>query len=85
MLDYETEFSSPVEKTISGSKEISSALLELGEPLKIFQIAFQTTTKERLGIPFISEIPILKHLFESKSDQKTYKQIYGYVVLEEVE
>ncbi len=85
MLDYETEFSSPVEKAISGSKEISSALLELGEPLKIFQIAFQTTTKERLGIPFISEIPILKHLFESKSDQKTYKQIYGYVVLEEVE
>lgn len=85
LLDYETEFSRPVEQAISGSKEISSALLELGVPMKIFQIGFQTTSKDRQGIPIISEIPILKHLFESKSDQKTYKQIYGYVVLEEVE
>lgn len=85
LLDYETEFSRPVEQAISGSKETSSALLEVGVPLKIFQIGFQTTSKNRQGIPLISEIPILKHLFESKSDQKTYKQIYGYVVLEAVE
>lgn len=84
LLDYETEFSRPVEQAISGSKEISSALLEVGVPLKIFQIGFQTTSKGRKGIPIISSIPILKHLFESKSDQKTYKQIYGFVVLEEV-
>lgn len=85
LLDYETEFSRPVDQAISGSKEISSALLEVGVPLKIFQIGFQTTAKARQGIPFISKIPILKHLFESKSDQNTYKQIYGYVVLEAVE
>lgn len=84
LFDYETEFSRPIDQSISGSKEISSAILELGVPLKIFQIGFQTTTKSRQGIPFISDIPVLKHLFESKSDQKTYKQIYGYVVLEEV-
>jgi type II secretory pathway component GspD/PulD (secretin) len=53
-------------------------------PLKIFQIGFQTTEKNRQGIPWLSDIPIIKHLFESKSDQKTYKQIYGYVVIEEV-
>jgi hypothetical protein len=85
LLDYETEFSRPVDQAISGSKEISSALLEIGVPMKIFQIGFQTSSKSRQGIPFISDIPILKHLFESKSDQKTYKQIYGYVVLEAVE
>lgn len=84
LFEYETEFSRPVDQSISGSKEISSAFLELGVPLKIFQIGFQTTTKGRKGIPFISDIPVLKHLFESKSDQKTYKQIYGYVVLEEI-
>lgn len=83
LLDYETEFSRPVGQAISGSKETSSALLEVGVPMKIFQIGFQTNSKSRQGIPIISEIPILKHLFESKSDQKTYKQIYGYVVLEE--
>lgn len=85
LLEYETEFSRPVEQAISGSKEVSSALLELGKPLKIFQIGFQTTSKARKGIPLISDIPILKHLFESKSDQKTYKHIYGYVILEAVE
>jgi hypothetical protein len=85
LFDYETEFSRPVDQAISGSKEISSALLEVGVPLKIFQIGFQTTSKDRKGIPIISDIPILKHLFESKSDAKTYKQIYGYVVLEAVD
>ncbi len=84
LLEYETEFSRPVDQSISGSKEISSALLEIGVPLKIFQIGFQTNDKSRQGIPFLSSIPILKHLFESKSDHKTYKQIYGYAVLEEV-
>lgn len=85
LLDYETEFSRPVDQAISGSKEVSSALLEIGVPMKIFQIGFQTNSKNRQGIPFISSIPILKHLFESKSDQKTYKQIYGYVIIEAVE
>ncbi|MBA2405700.1 MAG: pilus assembly protein N-terminal domain-containing protein [Bdellovibrionales bacterium] len=85
LLDYETEFSRPVGTAISGSKEVSSALLEIGVPMKIFQIGFQTTSKDRKGIPLLSQIPILKHLFESKSDSKTYKQIYGYVVLEAVE
>jgi hypothetical protein len=82
LLDYETEFSRPVDQAISGSKEISSALLEVGVPMKIFQIGFQTTSKNRQGIPIISDIPILKHLFQSKSDARTYKHIYGYVILE---
>lgn len=85
LLEYETEFSRPVDQAINGSKEISSALLEVGVPMKIFQIGFQTTSKDWRGIPLLSEVPILKHLFESKSDQVSYKQIYGYVVLEAVE
>ncbi len=85
LLEYETEFSRPVDQSISGSKEKSSALLEIGVPLKIFQIGFQTTTKSRQSIPLLGDIPILKHLFESKSDQKTYKHLYGYVVVEGVE
>jgi hypothetical protein len=84
-LEYETEFSRPVDQAISGSREISSVLLELGSPQKIFQIGFQTTSNSRQGIPLVSQIPLLRHLFESKSDQKTYKHLYGYAVLEEVE
>ncbi len=83
LLKYETEFSRPVDQSISGSRERASAIIELNKPIKIFQIGFQTTTKSRQGIPLLSDVPLLKHLFESKSDQKTYKQIYGYVIIEE--
>jgi hypothetical protein len=84
-LKFHTEFTRPSEQGIGGSKEVSSVLLDVGVPIKIFQIGLQTISKDRKGIPFISDVPILKHLFESKSDQKTYKQIYGYVILEAVE
>lgn len=82
-LKYETEFSRPVHETISGSKENSSLFLEVGEPVKIFQIGFQTTSKMNKGIPGLMDVPILKSLFGSKSNQNTYKQLYGYIVLEE--
>ncbi|MFL5784870.1 MAG: pilus assembly protein N-terminal domain-containing protein [Bacteriovoracaceae bacterium] len=85
LLEYETEFTRPIGQSINGNKEISSALLEVGVPMKIFQIGYQTTAKDRKGLPILSEIPILKHLFESKSDQATYKQLYGYAVLEAIE
>jgi hypothetical protein len=85
LLDYDTEFTRPSDQAISGSKETSSALLEVGVPMMLFKIGYQTTSRGRNGIPFITEVPVLKHLFESKSDQQTYKHIYGYVVLEAVE
>jgi len=85
LLDYETEFSRPVNQSISGNKEMASALLELNTPIKVFQIQFQTTTRQEMSIPLLGDIPILKHLFTSQSDQRTYKQLYGYVVLEEID
>jgi hypothetical protein len=85
LLDYETEFSRPIEQSISGNKEISSVLLSPGKPVKIFKIGLQTTGTTRNGIPFLNDIPLLKTIFSSKSEQKTYKHIYGYVVLEEIE
>lgn len=84
-LKYETEFSRPVQESISGSKENSSLFLEVGEPVKIFQIGFQTTSKMSQGIPGLMDVPLLKTLFGSKTNQNTYKQLYGYIVLEEVD
>lgn len=83
LLRYETEFSRPVQDSISGSKENSSLFMEVGRPVKIFQIGFQTTSQMKKGIPGFMEIPLLKSLFGSKSNQNTYKQLYGYIVLEE--
>lgn len=84
MVKYETEFSRPVENSISGSKEVSTALVHPDEPVKIFQIGFQTEGLHEQSIPFLNSIPILKELFKSKSTEKTYKQINGYLTLEEV-
>jgi hypothetical protein len=85
LLNYSTEFSRPIDNTISGSKEIASALVEPNIPIKLFQIGFQTSSKSTKGIPLLSDIPVLKHLFESKSNQNSYKQIYGYLIIEKVE
>ncbi len=84
LVKYETEFSRPVANSISGSKEISTVLVHPDEPAKIFQIGFQTQGEQDQSIPFLNQIPILKHLFKSKTTEKTYKQINGYLILEEI-
>lgn len=84
LVKYETEFSRPVGEAISGSKEVSTALVHPDEPVKIFQIGFQTQGDQDRSIPFINQIPILKEIFRSKMSEKTYKQISGYLVIEEV-
>ena len=85
LLKYSSEFSRPVGSGISGSKEESSVILTPGESVKIFQIGFKTTSLGKDKIPYLSEIPILKHLFTSTSSSETYKHIYGFIQLEEIE
>jgi hypothetical protein len=82
-ITYETEFTRPSEGAISGSREKSSLIISPGENVKVFKIGFQTLGKNSRGIPLLNKIPILKYLFESKSDQQTYKEIYGYLKFEE--
>ncbi len=84
LIKYETEFSRPVAGSISGSKEISTVLVNPDEMVKIFQIGFQTEGEQDQSIPFLNKIPILKHLFMSSTDEKTFKHINGYIVLEEM-
>lgn len=84
LVKYETEFSRPVAGSISGSKEISTVLVHPNEMVKIFQIGFQTEGEQEQSIPLLNQIPILKEIFKSKTNEKTYKHINGYLVLEEV-
>lgn len=84
LVKYETEFSRPVANSISGSKEVSTVLVHPDEMVKIFQIGFQTEGEQDQSIPLLNQIPILKELFKSKTSEKTYKHINGYLVLEEV-
>lgn len=85
MIRYSSEFSRPLDSGISGSKEESSVILNPGEAIKIFQIGFKTTSLANDRIPYLSQIPILKHLFTSRSSNETYKHIYGFIQVEELE
>ena len=85
LVKYSSEFSRPLANGISGSKEESSVILTPGEAVKIFQIGFKTSGLGKESIPYISQIPILKHIFTSTSRSETYKHIYGYIQLEEME
>lgn len=85
MVRYSSEFSRPSGSGISGSKEESSVILTPGESIQIFQIGYKTTSLAKDSIPYLSQVPILKHLFTSKSNSETYKNIYGFIQLEEME
>ena len=85
LIKYSTEFSRPMEQGISGSKEESTVFLRPGESIKIFQIGYKTTNSEKSSIPYLNQIPILKQLFTSRSEGQSFKQIYGYIQIEEVE
>jgi hypothetical protein len=85
LIKYGTEFSRPMDQGISGSKEESTVFLRPGESIKIFQIGYKTSSLEKNQIPYLSEIPILKELFTSRSKGASYKQIYGYISIDEVE
>ena len=83
-VDYQTEFTRPdADSSISGSKEKSSATIGLGKPVEIFQIGFKTFGKRKGGIPFLKSIPLLGALFQSKTDQQTYKKISGIIYITE--
>ena len=82
MIDYKTEFTKPSEEgQIAGSKEHSTALIKLNHPLELFQIGFRAFGKNSSQIPGIGNIPILGHLFKSKSDRTTYKKISALIEL----
>jgi Flp pilus assembly secretin CpaC len=82
-LNYETQFTSPVQDTISGSKESSSLFLSPGTPIQIFKIGLRTEGKGKSRLPVLSRIPLLGKIFESSNSQNNYKHIYGFLTLEE--
>lgn len=81
-LDYEAEFTRPVQNGISGSKEKGSLLVQPGIAYKIFEIGYQADGLERHHWPGLENVPILQTLFGSRSKQRVHKRIEGYLVIE---
>jgi hypothetical protein len=85
LIDYETEFTKPQEKGISGSKEQSSLIVEPGVHYKAFQIGYKAENNEKSTLPGMLNVPILATLFGSNTTTTTFKKIEGYIVLEEID
>lgn len=84
-LNYSTQFTRPPQSAqgaIGGSKERSSVAITLGHSLQLFQIGLQTTGKSTRGLPWAQDIPLLGHIFQSKSKQNNYKKISGVIILQ---
>ncbi len=84
-ISYQTEFTKPTENGISGSKQKSVFTTSIGVPQQIFEIGFQTSGVHSSSIPVLGKIPILGHLFKSKSHQQNYKKIIGIIKLDPYE
>jgi hypothetical protein len=83
-INYKTQMTKPNgDASISGNKESSSAIIEIGKPIQLFQIGFKTEGKNSEGLPFFQRIPILKEIFGTTSNHSTYKRITGFLLLEE--
>ncbi len=83
-LNYETEFTRPVDNGISGSREKSSLVVRPGEAYALFKIGYKSDGEERKHWPGLENVPLLRTLFGSRGRHAVYKRIEGYLVLEEV-
>ncbi len=84
-ITYSTELTKPEafgeDVAISGNKQNGAVVLGINEVLKIFEIEFQTDQKDKSLFPGLSEIPLIGHIFTSKSNRSTRKKIIGLITL----
>ncbi len=87
-LKYETELTKPNQESsgsIGGSKTQSSVIIDLENPVVLFEMLIKTTSDEVSQFPILSQIPILGEIFKSKSKQNNYKKISALIEVTEQE
>ena len=83
---YSTKLSSlGGSKNIVGNNESSSALIKVGQPLKLFDIIFRTIGERESALPSLQKIPLLGNIFRSKSNNSNLKNITAVILLEELD
>lgn len=82
LIQYETELTSPGQKSISGSKGKSSIYLKKNTYIKLFEIGYKVDSHNNTSLPYLGEIPILRALFSSQDNVDSYKHIICYIKLE---
>jgi len=83
-LKYQSLITKGNNKGISGPKGESALYLKIGKLVKLYSIDFVENNSQEVGIPGLSSIPLLKHLFIKANKNHGHQQINVYVTIEEV-
>ena len=84
---YSNEISRPISSSnsesvsISGSRQKSVIQTKLDQGVQLFEINLQTTDINNTSTPLLNKIPILKNIFSSQSNIKTYKKVIAIAKL----
>ncbi|MBP9674991.1 MAG: pilus assembly protein N-terminal domain-containing protein [Bacteriovoracaceae bacterium] len=85
-LEYSSELTRPSDMNqVSGNKESSSVMLELNQPIEIFQIGIKTLGKKENALPWIHRFPLMGELFKSHAQAGSHKKIIAILLLESYE
>lgn len=83
-VSYKTNLSHPGEKGISKNSQESHLLVEKNKNIVLFDIGFMVNHRKKVGLPYLSSIPLFGSLFEGKAKNETYKKILCLIKIEEI-
>lgn len=86
LITYKTELTRPIQQNsqsiqIGGNRQSSAFSISTNNAQRIFEIGLRTNDLSKTSIPILGKIPILGHLFSSKSNIETHKKVIALVRL----
>jgi hypothetical protein len=83
-LGLTSKITSPNDNQISGPEGNTTLYLKPSKAQILFSINMEVKNEVKSSIPIIKEIPILRDLFLSSTEQFSHKKILVYVILKEI-
>jgi hypothetical protein len=83
-VSYKTNLSTPGERGISKNLQESHLLIEKNQTVVLFDIGFKVNHNKKVGLPYLSEIPLFGSLFSGRAVNETYKKILCLIRIEEI-
>jgi hypothetical protein len=81
---FETNLTKPEGENVnqlSSSKESSTAVVDLNNPISIFDITLESSGQAQTRLPWLARLPILGKIFQSNSKAKGHTKITGVLML----
>lgn len=74
-LQYNTELTEPTAKGINSPKAESSIFLDEHKLTELYSLSYEQYQKFKIGIPLLSQTPLIGHFFESKQNGHSTQKI----------